>query len=179
MQEIAEEAGVNPALLHYYFRSKDGLAQAVFREAASRIFPEVLRLLSADAPFEVRIEQVVHHYIDNLRKHPFLPGYVLGELSFHPERILAFVHAAAVPGQEPRNVLDRLGQELSARVAAGQMRPIAPEQLLANLVSLCVFPFAARPLLASVTGMDDPGFGSFLDVRRAELPGIILRSLRP
>ena len=178
MQEIAEEADVNPALLHYYFQSKDGLAQAVFREAASRILPEVLRTLGSDAPIETRIEHVVHHYIDVLREHPFLPGYVLGELSFHPERIVAMAQAATAQGEGPREMLARLGRDLDARAAAGEMQPMTPEQFLVNLVSLCVFPFAARPMLAALVNLDGPAFDLFLEARRAELPGFIIRALR-
>src|SRR5690349_10351626 len=60
MQEIAAEAGVNQALLHYYFRTKDALSLAVFKEAASKLFPGILRILSGPEAFEVRIERVVH-----------------------------------------------------------------------------------------------------------------------
>src|SRR4026207_2069133 len=65
MQEIAAEAGVNQALLHYYFRSKDRLAEAVFQEAAGRLVPAVLGLLASDSTLEQKVEQVVHLYIDN------------------------------------------------------------------------------------------------------------------
>jgi len=179
MQEIADEAGVNPALLHYYFRSKDGLARAVFQQAAAQLFPEVMRILGSDASIEMRIEQVVHHYIDTLRKHPFLPGYVLGELSFQPERIVAFAHSTTAPGQGPRETLARLGHDLAARAATGDLRPMTPEQFLVNVGSLCVFPFVARPLLMPLTGMNGAAFDLFLEARRAELPGFIIRALRP
>src|SRR3954463_14492640 len=80
MQEIAAEAGVNQALLHYYFRSKQRLAEAVFREAAGRLVPSVVRLLGSDASLEQKVEQFVHLYIDTVREQPFLPGYILAEL---------------------------------------------------------------------------------------------------
>src|SRR5436190_20088600 len=57
-QEIAREAGVNSALLHYYFRSKERLAQAVFTRAASQLFPTVLRILASDAALKDKVEQV-------------------------------------------------------------------------------------------------------------------------
>jgi hypothetical protein len=59
------------------------------------------------------------------------------------------------------------------------MRSIAPEQFLVNLIALCVFPFAARPVLRSVFGQDDEAFNRFLDERRTELPDFILNALRP
>ena len=181
MQEIAEEAGVNQALLHYYFGTKDGLALAVFRESAAKLFPGIMRILSSDASIEARVEQVVHHYIDTLRDHPFLPGFVLGEMNFNPERMVALASEMAslgVPGA-PRRALDALGRELAKRAKRGEFRPTSADQFFVNLASLCVFPFAARPMISHLLGIDSAGWERFLDVRRAELPAQILNTLRP
>lgn len=180
MQEIAEEAGVNQALLHYYFRSKDGLAIAVFRETAGRLIPSALAVLGSDESLERKVERFVHLYIDTVRQNPFIPGYIIAELHHHPERLSALV-AQFAGGQAngvARPFLQRLGAQIAEGVQAGTMRPIAPEQLLVNLVALCVFPFLARPLLHTVLGMDDDAFGRFLDERRAQLPTFILNALR-
>lgn len=181
MQEIAEEAGVNQALLHYYFGTKDGLSLAVFREAAGKLFPGILRILSSSASIEARVEQVVHHYIDTLRAHPFLPGFVIGEMSFNPERIVALASEMASPGvpDAPRRALDTLGRDLAKRAKRGDFRSITANQFIVNLASLCVFPFAARPMLSHLLGLDATGWDRFLDVRRAELPQQILNTLRP
>ena len=183
MQEIAEEAGVNQALLHYYFRTKDQLGYAVFREAAGKLFPGIVRILGSDLPLEQRVEQVVHHYIDTLRAHPFLPGYVLAELNFHPERITAFageqLQRAGASDGTPALMLAKLQEELDRRAAAGEIRAIAPDQFLVNLASMCVFPFAARPMLSALLGFQADSWDRFLDVRRVELPRFILNALRP
>src|SRR5215216_5063371 len=71
MQEIAAEAGVNQALLHYYFRSKDQLGAAVFGQMASRLFPALLQVLSSEASLDAKIDQIVVIYHDNLTKNPF------------------------------------------------------------------------------------------------------------
>ena len=181
MQEIAEEAGVNQALLHYYFRSKDGLSEAVFREAAGRLVPAVTSVLESDDSLEQKVEQFVHLYIDTVRKTPFLPGYILAEMHHHPERLPALVAkvAGGSPTARAAAVRDRLDAELRARAAAGTMRPIDAEQFLVNVLALCVFPFVARPMLNAVFGMDELAFERFLDERRAELPGFIFNALRP
>src|SRR5687767_6426960 len=85
MQEIAAEAGVNQALLHYYFRSKERLAEAVFRRVAGRVLPTVLGLFGSDLPIEAKVEQIVAAYIEAFTRSPFLPGYILAELHHHPE----------------------------------------------------------------------------------------------
>lgn len=180
MQEIAAEAGVNQALLHYYFRSKDRLAATVFQEAAGRLLPAIVELLASDATIEEKVERFVHLYIDAVRRSPFLPGYIVAELHQQPERLTGLVAAAgAAPRLAVQAVRQRLGAQLRDAQAAGTMRPITPEQLFVNMLGLSVMPFLARPLLDSLLGMDDEAFGRFLDERRAELPGLILRGLRP
>ncbi|HEU4628597.1 MAG TPA: TetR/AcrR family transcriptional regulator [Gemmatimonadaceae bacterium] len=180
MQEIAAEAGVNQALLHYYFRSKDRLAEAVFREVAGRLVPAVMRVLGSDAPVEAKVERFVHLYIDTVRQNPFLPGYLLAELHHHPERLTALQDAFGLePARMAETLVQRLGAQLRERAAAGTMRPIAPQQFVVNLLALSVFPFVARPLLGVALGLDDDAFERFLDERRRELPGFILAALRP
>ena len=86
MQEIAEEAGVNKALLHYYFRNKSRLGEAVFRRVATGMFARVAAIMGGDADIETKVTQVVEIYFSQLSKVPYVPGYVLSELNQHPER---------------------------------------------------------------------------------------------
>ncbi len=180
MQEIAEEAGVNQALLHYYFRSKERLAATVFREAASKLLPAVLGLFGSEIPLEAKVEQFVHLYIDTARRSPFLPGYVLSEMHHHPERLTAMLEAAVVDFVPIAAAFrTRLASELEQRAADGSIRQIAPEQFIANMIGLVAIPFVARAALRIAFEMDDDGFERFLNERRETLPAIILNSLRP
>jgi AcrR family transcriptional regulator len=180
MQEIAAEAGVNQALLHYYFRSKDRLAATVFAEAANRALPAIAELLGSPVSIEEKVERFVHLYIDVVRHSPFIPGYLVSELHQQPERLTAAIDAAGPAVRTAAaTVRKRLGKQLRAAAAAGTMKPIAPEQFFVNMVALCVMPFLARPLLDALLGMDAKAFDRFLDERRAELPGFIIRGLRP
>lgn len=180
MQEIAEEAGVNQALLHYYFRSKERLAATVFREAAGRLLPAVLGVLGSDLSIEQKVEQFVHLYIDLVRHSPFLPVYIVSEIHHHPERLAEMLDSTGV---QPASVFNRLRskleQQLQEREREGVMRHISPEQFFVNMMGLLVIPFIARPALGMIFGMDDAAFGRFLDERRSELPKLILNSVRP
>ena len=181
MQEIAAEAGVNQALLHYYFRSKDRLAEAVFRQVAGRVIPTVLGLFGSDLPIEAKVQQIVAAYIDAFSRSPFLPGYILSELHHHPERATQLFTSAAggPPDQIASAILEKLRRQIGERVKAGEIRPIAPEQFMVNLLSLCVFPFAARPFLGVALGLDDDGFAGFIEQRKRDLPAFFLNALRP
>ena len=181
MQEIAQEAGVNQALLHYYFRSKEGLSMAVFRQIAGRIFPALVETLGADISIDEKIDRLIALYLENMMRNPFLPGYLISELHHHPERVPQLLASAfgGHPGHVMPPLLLKLGAQIDERVAAGTMRPIAPEQFAINLVSLCIFPFAARPMLHIAFGMDDEAFARFIEQRKTELPAFFRNALRP
>lgn len=181
MQEIAEIAGVNQALLHYYFRTKERLAEAVFRRAAAALFPAVIAIMSSDASIEEKVGQVVEVELEHLSRRPYLPGYVICELNQHPDRVPQLI--AAITGMTPDDIRPRLFRTLQHQidegVRAGAMRAIAPDQFLINLLSLCIFPFAARPMLVAMFGLDQRGFDRFIDRRRHELAAFFLGALRP
>jgi len=181
MQEIAAEAGVNQALLHYYFRSKDRLAEAVFRRAASRLLPAVIEVLASDLALESKVERIVALEIDNLLEAPFLPGYIISELHHHPERARQLVPTLTglTPEHFAPRVFSSIKAQIDARVAAGDMLPIEPEQFVVNLMSLCIFPFAARPMLMALFGIDQQGFERFIERRRTSLAPFFLKALRP
>lgn len=181
MQEIAAEAGVNQALLHYYFRTKERLSAAVFQQVASRIFPALAQTLGAGISLDEKIDQLIGIYLENLLRNPFVPGYVISELHHHPERVQQLLTGAM--GADPQRVmpalLKTLERQINERVRNGTMRPIKPQQFVMNLISLCVFPFAARPMLSIVFGMDDAAFMRFIEQRKKELPDFFRRALRP
>ncbi|MCA0377070.1 MAG: TetR family transcriptional regulator [Gemmatimonadetes bacterium] len=181
MQEIAAEAEVTQALVHYYFRTKEALAERVFLTVARRTVGSILPLLSQPLPLEQLIEQFVVGYIDAVRQAPFLPGYMLAEAQQHPERLELLFNAVVgvVPSAAAQAALQHIEQQIAERSAAGTMRAMPARQLFANVAALCVFPFVARPVLQLAFGLDDAGFAAFLDERRRELPTFILNALRP
>ena len=181
MQDIADEAGVNKALLHYYFRSKDRLAEEVFRRTFSGVVPRVVQTLGADLPLEEKVRRVVALYVETLGRNPFLPGYLLCEMHQHPERLRATVAALApMPiEQVGERVISTLRAQLEAGAREGRLRPEDPEHFVVNLFSLCIFPFAARPMLGIVLGMDDERFAAFLAHREREVTEFFLHALRP
>ena len=181
MQEIAAEAGVNQALLHYYFRSKERLSAAVFQQFATRLFPALIETLGSAMSLHEKVDRFVAIYLENLQRTPFLPAYLLSELHHHPERVEQML--AAVAGGSPATVMRPLFRKLETQIAeqvrAGTMRPMDAEQFAANLLSLCVFPFAARPMFLIMFEMDDVRFAAFIERRKIEIPEFFRRAIRP
>lgn len=140
MQEIADEAGINKALLHYYFRSKERLFEAIFSEIVKFAFPEISRIIASDEPVINKIEKVVDAYLNLLLKHPFIPGFIMKELNRDPSTLFKMIGRF---GFRPQSVVDAL---LGA-MDRGEIVKMDPRHLAVNIVSMCVFPFAARPII--------------------------------
>jgi AcrR family transcriptional regulator len=173
MQDVASEAGITQSLLHYYYRNRDRLFEAVFRKEASRLIPREIGILNSDLSIQEKVETIVADYLDFLLKNPHLPSFVAYELNYHPERLQEFMRSVGKPD------LQKLSQQIDSCVEDGTMMPIPPEQFLVNLLSLCVFPFIARPMLNAVLGLDDQAFARFIEDRKVHLPSFFLNALRP
>jgi len=148
MQEIADEAGINKALLHYYFRTKERLFEAIFAEIIKFAFPQITRIVKSDLPIVSKIEQVIDAYIDLLIKHPFIPGFVLKELNRDPSGLFKLVIKF---GLNPQVILD----EIQLAMDRGEIIQMPPRHLAANIISMCIFPFAARPIISFILFKDD------------------------
>ncbi len=171
MSDIAKEAGINQALLHYYYRSKDKLFQAVFKIAVLTLFPNIIRIFNTEKPLELKIEEFINKYFDLLLQFPFLPGFIMHEMSAHPERIREFFSSHQL--LRPQKLI----QQYQEGVASGKFLPTDPEQFFVNLIALCVFPFAAKPIIQTALSKSDEEYRIFLQQRKVHLMEFILNGM--
>ena len=176
LKDIAQEADVNQALLHYYFRDKQTLADTVFQQVASEFIPRIQETFTAEQPVEDKVETIVERYFELLRDKPYLPVYIVGELNQNPEEMKERIRSM---GLAPFENLDRLDEQLREKSEAGEFRPISSEEFIVNLLSLCIFPFIGRPLIEAMFDMDEEAFDRFVEERKKTLPSLFLNSLRP
>lgn len=175
LKEIAEEADVNQALLHYYFRDKKTLADTVFEQVASRFIPEIQSVFTADRPIEDKVETIAKKYVRMVREKPYLPLYVVGEINQNPDEMKARLRSLDLV---PFEGLDRLDEQLKQEADAGRLRRMSAEQFVVNLLSLSIFPFIARPLIETMLDMDDAAFDAFIDERADALATFVMNGLR-
>lgn len=178
-QEIAEEAGVNKALLHYYFRSKEKLSDAVFLRAASELLPRFLMTLASDLPLRQRLTAAIAVQMETMEANPYLPGYILCEMRSAPDRLRALMNEAVPVEQMRAQVLASLAAGIEAEVEAGRMRPTQPQRLLVALMSLLIFPHAGAHMLEIAIGLDAPAQKGLADWRREHLADFLLRGFAP
>lgn len=173
MQDIADEAGINKALLHYYFQNKDKLFEKVFMEAASHLFPKVNEVFNSDATVFEKIEKFCDEYIDVVMKNPYLPLFVINEVNQNP----LFFMKKMWEGKNKPDPSKFLAQ-IEAEVKKGIIKPISPLQLMMNLVSMTIFPFVAKPVIQMNFGLDEFQFQHAMEQRRKEIPKFIIDSIR-
>lgn len=173
MQDIADQAGVNKALLHYYFTSKDKLFNIVFEQEFANFFSSLAQVIASDQPLFEKIKKVVALDIEKLSQFPDMPIFVLNEVSRNPEVILSRLQNIPV-----EMVLGLFQQQINAEVERGNIRPIAAGQLLVNIQSLCVFPFLARPMLRGLMKMNEEEFKAMIQLRKNEVAEFIINGIK-
>jgi AcrR family transcriptional regulator len=143
MQDIADDAGINRTLLNYYFRSKDQLFEAVFRNALSEFIPNLAAMLRSEMELDEYLPKMVSTVINTMVENPHIPIFVLQELSSNPARMPQMMREL---GLDPDLAINKFGGNRNS--ISGEKTD--PRQLIMNLLSLCIFPFAARPVIVEI-----------------------------
>jgi len=148
MQEIANEAGINKALLHYYFRTKNKLFEKVFSIVFGDVLHVIEQAVTNETEFEQFLENFIRQYIKLLKNKPFIPQFVIHELNRKPERIVAQIQSKNVIKEKMFRIIERA-------VEKKEIRPIQPVHLVTNILALCIFPFVAKPMIKGLALDDD------------------------
>lgn len=172
MQEIADRAGINKALLHYYFRSKDKLFLTIFKSVIHKLLKQVNQYMQDDDIFDF-IDNVVRSYIAVLSKNHYLPSFILNEINRNHEGILQIIEASELD----KSKLEKMVQK---SIEAGKIIPITMENLIVDILSMCIFPIAAKPvILGFLFQGDKKAHKEFIEQRADHIIQLIKLSLTP
>ena len=172
MQEIADKAGINKALLHYYFRNKQLLFEAVFKSALGQLAPEISKIFNADLTISEKVTQFVAHYIPFVNQNRFLPVFIIQELNNNPAFADQFFSTNALPQTE------KFRNQLQAAAEKGEIRKLDPDQSILDLFAVVVFPFVGRPLMKNLLQKDDQGFDALIKGRIEHVTNMLLNSIK-
>lgn len=175
MDDIAKEAGINRALLHYYFRSKDKMFDLIFDQRVNEFFSGLGVIMFSEKSLEEKIRAIVEHEITILIAHPYLPIFVLQEMNQNPERMLEHAQKA---GAHPSMLLKNFSVQIKEEIKKGKIRAVDPSQLLMNIMSMAIYPFIAKPVLKTILETDDVGFEMVMKMRKKEVTDFILHALK-
>lgn len=173
MQEIADEAGINKALLHYYFRSKDQLFMMIFKVEIGNFFPRLIPiLLSKEMTFDQKIYHFVENYIDLFLKNPFLPTFIIREINRNPQMVAQFFIEAGIESNNFKQIIAGFAGELG-------ISPKEAFHLIINTVSACIFPFAGRPIIEQVFfDGNTTEYNDFLEERKKFVAEFVVNSIK-
>ena len=172
MQEIADEAGINKAMLHYYYRSKQLLFEAVFKNAFSLLAPQLNIILNDDSSIEEKIRSFTNNYTAFMMKHPYLPNFIINELNRNEDFILKLKENRGFPN------LDKFKARVEAEISQGILKPIDPDQLFVNVLALNIFPFLGKPLIKAFTNKNEKSYKEFVENRKTEVANFIINSIK-
>ena len=140
MQDIANEAGINKALLHYYFRNKEKLFDKVFEGALQKYFDQMDVFSNESLPIKDRLYSYCNNMLSFLEEYPQMTIFIIKEISINPamfgEKVLNIKKPNSVP----------MIKALEKAIAAKEIAPMDTALFMVNLHSLCAYPFIASPL---------------------------------
>jgi len=175
MQDIAKEAGITRTSLNYYYRTKDKLFDVVFRNTMEHFVPRIAEVLNDQQSVSEYIDELVTVIIDSMIERPQIPVFVLQELTSNPQRVPVLMAELGIHPAEA------VGKFRNDRVLSGLM--VDPRQVVINILSLCIFPFAGKPLLVSVMfDGDESAYIEAMNERKKIIPlmiDIMIKNMKP
>ncbi len=169
MQEIADEAGMNKALLHYYFRSKENLFKAVFKDIFSKFFTRVKGTLLSEITAKEKLGIFIDNYIDLIAANPYVPQFIINEINRDPKVLKSLMFESGI---EPQKILGMFLHE----VESANGTKLDPRHIVVSLLGMLIFPFAGRPLLQMIYFNDDvEAYNQFLNERKTIVKNMILK----
>ena len=159
-QEIADEAGVNRALIHYYFRSREHMLDVLLDETIQIKKQKARSILNANFPFREKIARYIDTIVDYGLTYPYLENFIISETARRPDKL------KLICSQDKIKSSDLIRKELEAEIAAKRLGPISAEQFMVNLAALCNYPLLAKSVLQTIHGMSDTAYRKFLGERK-------------
>ncbi|MDR1458727.1 MAG: TetR/AcrR family transcriptional regulator [Bacteroidales bacterium] len=175
MTEIARIAGVNHALLHYYYRTKEKLFTTVFEKKMEELIFSLLSVISQDLPFMDKVKAGIEAHFDCIANNPQLPFFIINEFLTNSERV-----KTVRPVLKPiiAKIYSAFETDIQKEIANGKIRPITPANLIYDIVSLNICSFIAQPLASQMLDLSNEEYQGFIHQRKAENVETILSRLR-
>lgn len=171
MQEIADKAGINKALLHYYFRSKEKLFMAIFIEAIGKLIPQIITASRANMEFRDIIKIFVSSYHEIMIENPFLPIFVVREIHRMPDIMSEMMKSKGFD----INIVKGLIQQM---IEQEKIRPVDPVQFLSSLIGMTLFPFIGMPVIKCIMLENDENkWRKYLSEREEFITEFVLKGL--
>jgi AcrR family transcriptional regulator len=157
-RDIAEEAGINLALLNYYFRSKEKLFDIIMMDNIQRFIVGAKEILAdEDTSLKEKTEKIATRYIDMLILNPDLPLFILSELRANPDQLVDKMGVKSLIAKS--NYFQQLKE-------AAKVQKVNPLHYFMNTLALIVFPFVASPMIMNIGNLKQADFTALMQERK-------------
>jgi hypothetical protein len=124
-------------------------------------------LINSELPFIQKLEIFINNYITIIIENPYIPGFILHELTQNPQRMAELMKNQVV-------VMPEFLKQLQHEIENGVLKPFDPRQILINSLALCIFPFVARPIIQAVFFEgNSENYNVFLEQRKVSVYNFI------
>lgn len=172
MQDIANHAGINKALLHYYYRTKDQLFNAVFEMLARKILKKFAPVFDDKLSLEAKIRFFFKEHITFLQENPKLPGFILNEVNRNPARIKLLLKNI-----DFENLWQKLLEQHKDEMEKFNITKSTMPQVMISIAALSVFPFAARGIIKGVLEKGGIDFNTFIEERKQFAAEFVIKAI--
>jgi len=172
MQDIADRAGINKSLLHYYYRTKDHLFNAVYEMIAGQMFKKFAPVLDENLSLEEKIRFFFREHIAFMQKNPRLPAFLLNEFHRNPERIRKLIQSIDIT-KLWKTLEAQHKEELERYNITKENIP----QFMTTVAGMSVFPFVARPVIASIMGKMGYSFDQYIEERKEYAADFVINAV--
>ena len=172
MQVIADHAGINKSLLHYYYRTKDHLFNAVFEKIAGQMFKKFAPVFDENLTLEEKIRFFYKEHITFLQKNPRLPAFLLHELHRNPDRIKKLIQ-----GIDINKIWSTLEAQHKEDLIKYNITRESIPQLMTSIAAMSVFPFLAKPIVGSLMERMGYDFDKYLEERKEYAADFVIRAI--
>lgn len=173
-QEIADLAEANPALIPYYFKSKQKLFDIILVEALNAFIGRVEKIVNdGTTDFETKVYKLVDCYSEMVLQSPHLPLYSITVIRKGNSAVINYT-------KQMRNMLhvSVMARQLKQEVEAGKYKPTNIAHVLMNLLGLTIFPALAAPVLQTIGDMKEVHYNQLIESRRKHITGWVLHTMR-
>ncbi len=173
MQEIADEAGINKSMLHYYYRSKEKLFGEIFKSSSEEFSGKFLTILNEEnSNWEDKIRDICHLHSDFMMANPDLALFVINEMNQQPDCIASLLQT------DMGLMHTRFFKQLREAMKKGEIRKVDPMQLFVSLVSEIVHPFVSGSLLQRRVNLTAEEWPKFLEKRKQFVADMLITYLK-
>ncbi|MEM1337377.1 MAG: TetR/AcrR family transcriptional regulator [Bacteroidota bacterium] len=173
MQAIADEAKINKAMLHYYYRSKEMLFDKIMEGAIEMMSKQFIDALSGTTPIMTKLKVLINNYTDTIIRNPHIPIFILHEMA----RNRLYFQNKMQQRLEQNNVFQNFLLQIAEEQKKGILRAIPVPQFMFTVMSLIIFPHIAKPVFSKIFTLEDDIYAQMMEERKEHIYNVLRSAL--